>query len=74
MPLPDAVCWPPKTFEHAAHLEQWMTVTAYQAVTTLVNSDALKGGEKLLDVGGGDGRKFFNDYIYYYKSGVDILL
>jgi hypothetical protein len=42
-------------FEHAAHLEKWMTVTAYEAVTTLLKSEAIKGCESLLDVGGGDG-------------------
>lgn len=55
MALPDAVRWPPVSLDHAAHLENWMTVTSVGAIRTLLKSGAIEGGTKLLDVGGGDG-------------------
>ena len=55
MPLPEAVRWPPPGAEAAEHLETWMRVTADGAIKTLLNSDALRGAGRLLDVGGGDG-------------------
>jgi hypothetical protein len=36
-----------------------MTITAYEAVTTLLKSKAIKGCESLLDVGGGDGKYYY---------------
>ena len=55
MALPRAVRWPPPDPAAAEHLEGWMRVTAEGAVHTIVDSGALKGARKLLDVGGGDG-------------------
>lgn len=57
MILPDAVRWPPATFEDAVRNEKWMTFTSEGAIKTLLKSDALAGFEKLLDVGGGDGEQ-----------------
>lgn len=55
MELPDAVRWPPPGLEQAEHLETWMRVTSAGALATLTQSDAMRGGQRLLDVGGGDG-------------------
>ena len=55
MPLPDAVRWPPATPEAAEHLEKWMRVTALGAIKSILASNVMIGGAKLLDVGGGDG-------------------
>ena len=53
--LPQMPVWPPATYEHAQHLEKWMTVTSEGAKTTLLSSKAMEGARRLLDVGGGDG-------------------
>lgn len=55
LPLPEAVRWPPPGLAQAEHLETWMRVTAEGAIATLVNSGAMDGCRRLLDVGGGDG-------------------
>ncbi len=55
LPLPDAVRWPPATPEAAEHLEKWMRVTALGAIKSILASNVMIGGERLLDVGGGDG-------------------
>jgi cyclopropane fatty-acyl-phospholipid synthase-like methyltransferase len=55
MALPEAVRWPPRTKEAAAHLELWMTVTANEAITALEAGTEWAKTGTLLDVGGGDG-------------------
>ena len=55
LPLPEAVRWPPVGRKHAEHLETWMRVTADGATKTIIESGALTGAKRLLDVGGGDG-------------------
>lgn len=54
MPLPEAVRWPPRTKEAAAHLELWMTVTANEAIAALELGTDWAKTATLLDVGGGD--------------------
>jgi SAM-dependent methyltransferase len=54
MALPEAVRWPPRTKEAAAHLELWMTVTANEAITALEAGTDWSKTSTLLDVGGGD--------------------
>jgi SAM-dependent methyltransferase len=54
-PLPEAVRWPPRTKEAAAHLELWMTITANEAITALDKGTDWSGVKTYLDVGGGDG-------------------
>lgn len=44
-----------KIIEAAVHLETWMKVTAKPALKALIDSRALLGSSRLLDVGGGDG-------------------
>jgi SAM-dependent methyltransferase len=53
-PLPDAVPWPPRTKEAAAHLEYWMTITANEAWAALERGTDWATTRTLLDVGGGD--------------------
>lgn len=53
-PLPEAVRWPPRTKDAAAHLEYWMTVTANEAVAALERGSSWQDVRSLLDVGGGD--------------------
>lgn len=55
MPLPEAVRWPPPGEDAAIHLETWMRVTADGAIKALIQSAAMLGACRLLDVGGGDG-------------------
>ena len=52
--LPEAVRWPPRTKEAAAHLELWMTITANEAITALEKGTDWSNVESYLDVGGGD--------------------
>jgi hypothetical protein len=52
--LPDAVRWPPRTKEAAAHLEYWMTITANEAWGALERGTDWATTRTLLDVGGGD--------------------
>lgn len=54
MPLPEAVRWPPPGEDAALHLETWMRVTADGAIKALYHSGAIRGAQRLLDVGGGD--------------------
>jgi hypothetical protein len=53
--LPEAVRWPPRTKEAAAHLELWMTITANEAIAALEHGTDWANTKTLLDVGGGDG-------------------
>jgi SAM-dependent methyltransferase len=53
--LPEAVRWPPRTKEAAAHLELWMRITANEAITALERGSDWSNTKTLLDVGGGDG-------------------
>jgi SAM-dependent methyltransferase len=53
-PLPEAVRWPPRTKEAAAHLEYWMTITANEAWGALERGTDWASTQTVLDVGGGD--------------------
>jgi precorrin-6B methylase 2 len=63
--LPEAVRWPPVGRKHAEHLETWMRVTAEGATRTVLESGAMAGAKRLLDVGGGDGTIGCNLYHAY---------
>lgn len=53
--LPPQPEWPPENAFAAAWVEQWMISSSAGPISTIVNSDALAGVKRLLDVGGGDG-------------------
>lgn len=49
------VCWPPRTYEDSAFLEEWMTKTAPPMLDMLRKNLDLSTTQHLLDIGGGDG-------------------